>query len=134
MIFSIKMHTSLLINCSGNEAEQVRKRAVLQRRTVSGYVINIVMRAIEFSNGLVSSLGKPAYFKLPQGKRVKGVAPRTTLRVYCAADESKRIRGAASQRKMTISGFVLSCLRRSWETENSMELLSARVAPLKSRG
>jgi hypothetical protein len=121
MIFSIKMRASLLINCSQQEAEQVRKKAGLQRRTVSGYVINIVMRAVEFSDGLVSHLGGPAFFKLSQGKKVKGAAPRTTLRIYCATDEAQRIRAAASQRKMTISGFVLSCLRRSWEIEKSTE-------------
>ena len=112
----------------------MRKEAGLQRRTLSGYVINIVIRAVEFSNGLVSSLGRSPFFKLSKKKWVKGIAPRTTLHIYCATDEAKRIRAAASLTNMTISGFVLSCLRRSWETENSMELLSARVAPRKSRG
>lgn len=133
MLFSIKMRTSLLINCARKEAWQVRKRAGLQRRTVSGYVINIVMRSVEFSDGLVSSLGGlPPLFKLDHGKQAKGVAPRTTLHIYCATDEAKRIRGAASMRGMTISGFVLSCLRRSWETEDSMELLNTRVVPRES--
>jgi hypothetical protein len=117
MLFGIKMRTSLLINCSRKEAEQVRKRAERQRRTVSGYVINIVVRAIEFSDALVSSLGRSPFFQLPKGKQVKGVAPRTTLHIYCTTADAQRIRAAASQRKMTISGFALSCLRRSWETE-----------------
>jgi uncharacterized protein (DUF1778 family) len=132
MLFSVKMRASLLINCSRKEAELVRKGAGLQRRTVSGYVINIVIRAVEFSNRLVSSLGRSRAFKLPQGKVAKGPAPRTTLHIYCATDEAKRIRAAAFQRRMTISRFVLNCLHRSWETENAMELLSTRAASGKS--
>jgi uncharacterized protein (DUF1778 family) len=128
------MSASLLLSCSRREAEQVRKKAALQRRTVSGYVINIVMRSVEFSDGLVSSLGKlPPFFKLDRGKQAKGVAPRTTLHIYCTAEESKRIRGAASRRDMTISGFVLSCLRRSWETESAMESQSTGVVSRKPR-
>jgi hypothetical protein len=116
------MSASLLLSCSRKEAEQVRKKARLQRRTVSGYVMNIVMRSVEFSDGLVARLGRSPLFKL-NSKQVKGLAPRTALHIYCTTDEAKRIRGAASQRKMTISGFVLSCLRRSWETENSIEVV-----------
>jgi hypothetical protein len=135
MLFSIKiMRTSLLINCSKKEAEEVRTRAELQRRTVSGYVINIVIRSVSFSDGLVSSLGRVPFFKLDRGKPGRGVAPRTTLHIYCTNDEAKRIRGAANLRHMTISGFVLGCLRRSWETEHSLELVPTRAMSRKSRG
>lgn len=122
------MRTSLLINCSRKEAEQVRKKAGFQRRTVSGYVINIVIRSVEFSDGLVSTLGRSCSFKLPEGKHLKGAAPRTALHIYCGTDEAKRIRAAAFLRKMTICGFVLSCLWRSWESENAMELMTRRVS------
>lgn len=115
------MRDSLLITCSRKEAEQVRKKAGLQRRTVSGYVINIVMRAVELGDRSLLTLTSP-FFKLPERKLVKGAAPRTALHIYCATDESKRIRTAASLRTMTISRFVLGCLRRSWEAENSIEL------------
>ena len=88
------MRASLLINCSRKEAEQVRKHAALQRRAVSGYVIQIVVRAVELSDGLSSSVVR--LFKLSPGKRIKAMSPRTTLHIYCAPDEAKRIRAAAS--------------------------------------
>jgi uncharacterized protein (DUF1778 family) len=126
------MRPSLLIHCSQKEAQQVRKQAALQRRTVSGYVVNIVIRSVAFSDELVSSLGRRAFFKLNQGKRVKATAPRTALHIYCTAEEAKRIRGAASQRNMSISGYVLACLYRSWETEKSVEMMAKAVAPRKA--
>ncbi|HTZ47454.1 MAG TPA: hypothetical protein VMH20_07675 [Verrucomicrobiae bacterium] len=127
------MRPALLVRCSRKEAEQVRKQAALQRRTVSGYVIHIVMRSVHFSAELVSSLGQRAFFKLGRGKRVKAMAPRTALHIYCAAEEARRIRGAASQRKMSISGFVLECVHRSWETERSAELMAKTAAERKAR-
>src|SRR5215475_7029060 len=42
------MRASLLLNCSRKQADEVRKRAKLQSRTVSGYVLHIVMRAVSF--------------------------------------------------------------------------------------
>jgi hypothetical protein len=121
---------SLLINCSRREAQEVRAKAGFQRRTVSAYVINIVIRAVQVSERLASSLGVLPQFTLGRGKGARAVRPRTTLHIYCTTDEAKRIRNAAQSRKMTISGFVLGCLRRSWEVESSLQ--SATI-PSKTR-
>jgi len=119
------MRTSLLINCSEREALEVRKRAGLQRRTVSGYVVNIVLRSVEFSEVIVSALRTLPLFRLRQG-RARALAPRTTLHIYCSTDEAKRIRGAARRAETTISSFVLHCLSRSWEAEDSLVKLQRR--------
>lgn len=111
------MPTSLLIHCSRKDAEQVRLRAKLDCRTVSGYVITIAIRSVEFSEKLVSRLGKSLLFEASRAKRVKSIAPRTTLHVYCTNEDAKRIRDIARLRDMTISGFVVGSLRLWWKTE-----------------
>jgi hypothetical protein len=58
-------------------------KAKLERRTVSGYVVNIVMRSIEFDEKLLVRLGKAPLFKVVRKKMVKGGAPRATLHIYC---------------------------------------------------
>jgi hypothetical protein len=116
------MPSSLLIHCSRKDAEQVRTKAKLERRTVSSYVMNIVMRAVEFDERLVVRLGLSPLFKVSGKAKVKGVAPKTTLHIYCTMDEAKRVRQLATLRGITISGFVVGSLRRAWEIESSMKL------------
>ena len=43
---------ALLINCSKKEAQKIREAAGRQRRTISGYVLNILMNAIRLDEGL----------------------------------------------------------------------------------
>jgi hypothetical protein len=40
--------TALLIRCSREEADKIRKAAKRERRTVSGYVLNAVLRRIVY--------------------------------------------------------------------------------------
>jgi len=118
------MRDSLLIHCSNAEAREVRSRATFQRRTVSGYVVNIVLRRVDFAEEI--SAGGPATFKLRPDLRAKIARPRTTLHIYCARDEANRIRGAARRGKLTISSFVRHCLRSSWEIEDSLSALQRK--------
>jgi len=112
------MRTSLLINCSKREAQEVRARAELQRRTVSGYVINIVVRRIQFAEEIPGM--NPSVFRLERGKRAKAAAPRTTLHLYCSLEDARKIRRAARLGQVTMSGFVLHCLWHSWRIEDSL--------------
>jgi hypothetical protein len=114
------MRTSLLINCSEKEASEVRIRAHAERRTVSGYVINILNGCMEVSDGLVRYLRSVPTFKMDHGKKPKLVGPRTTLHIYCSADEANQIRHAAGLRKIAMSHYVLSCLHRYWEIEDRL--------------
>lgn len=118
------MPSSLLIHCSRKDAEQVRMKAKLERRPVSSYVMNIVMRSVEFHERLVVRLGMSPLFKVNRRQKLKGIAPRTTLHIYCASDEAKRIRDIATLRGVTISGFIVGSLRRAWEIESSMKLIN----------
>jgi len=106
--------TVLLIRCSKEEAETIRHQAKAQRRTISNYVLNIVERALVVEERL---------FAFPRFRRlnrtlaltpVRPPGPRTAMLLQCSVDESKRIRAGAKWRELTISGYILHALRRSW--------------------
>jgi uncharacterized protein (DUF1778 family) len=97
---------ALLIHCSAEEAKIIRERATQQRRTVSGYVLNVMMRVIR-----------------------RPVGPKTTMLLRCSAQESTRIRVAAKRRGATISAFVLRTLRSSWNLPLQSSHASKRPAP-----
>ena len=102
--------SALLISCSKEEARTIREHARLQRRTISGYVFNIVMRAIEFEDKMAHVAFGRLTGIVPKSQR----GAKTTMLLWCAKEESERIRGAAKRRGATISGFILHTLRRSW--------------------
>jgi len=110
--------TAVLINCSKKEADKIRDHSKLERRTVSGYVLNIVMRAVAFDEGLFAKLSMlpelaPGFASRPPGRR-------TTMLLHCSIVEAGRLRAAAKRRDITISGFVLRTLRRSWNVQEKL--------------
>jgi uncharacterized protein (DUF1778 family) len=110
--------TALLINCAETQARTIREQAELQRRSVSGYVLHIVMRAIGFERSLVARL--PRRLKSIRSSASRPAAPRTTILVRCSVEEAKQIRTAAKRRDETISGFVLRTLARSWKATSGI--------------
>jgi hypothetical protein len=114
------MRTSLLINLSAKEAGEIRKRAALDERNVSGYVMFIMRRCMKSSENLVRFLAKVPILKLPYSQKPKLTAPRTTLHVYCSVEEAAKIRQAAKARKVAISHFILNCLHRYWDIEDGL--------------
>jgi hypothetical protein len=112
--------TALLINCSTAEATTIRNRSELQRRSVSGYVLNIVMRAVSFEETLSNKIDNLRLPQLPLHRPARLTGPRTTLLLRCSLDEARRIRSAAKRRGSTISGFVLHSLRRSWNVSDGL--------------
>jgi uncharacterized protein (DUF1778 family) len=107
--------TALLINCSQEELCHVRDFAELEHRTLSGYVLNIVMRAVAFEEKLFTSLPKLHEANPLLGWQLaRPAGRRTTMLLRCSTAEATRIRAAAKRRRVTISGFVLHALRRSW--------------------
>jgi uncharacterized protein (DUF1778 family) len=107
--------TSLLLNCSKYEAEEIRSRAKTQRRTVSGYVLNIIMRAVDFDAQILLRVNR-----LQPTVREKPEQPRTTIHLHCSTAEAKRVRDAAKRRENHISDFILHALRRSWSASDSL--------------
>jgi len=106
---------ALLINCAKQEAQEIRKQSKIQRRTVSGYVMNIVLRAVGYDEELFARFGRLSSFGRGAGNQRKLATPRTTMHIHCSEGEARQIRNAAKRRETTISGFVLRSLWRSWE-------------------
>lgn len=110
--------TALLINCSEAEALNIREQAKLEHRGISGYLLNIVMRSVDFEEKLQANAGSlDALQRSLSRTRTRPPGPRTTVLLRCSPEESERIRRAAEMRDTTICGFVLRCLKRSWEVK-----------------
>src|SRR5215470_4310444 len=115
---------ALLINCSKEEARKIREQAERERRTISGCVLNILMRAVRLGENLVR-LRAAGVVEVPFARVIetyglnrtpsrKAPGPRTTMLLWCSKDEARRIRIVAKERETTISAFVLHTLRSSW--------------------
>lgn len=113
--------TALLIRCSAREAGRVREDAAAERRSVSAYVLTIVVRSLEAEEALSARLRNSLHIwhRNPSQTRVRMPGPRTAILVRCSIDEATRIRAAAARREITISGFVLHSLRRAWNVRDA---------------
>jgi uncharacterized protein (DUF1778 family) len=119
---------ALLINCSRDEARQMRDNARAQRRTLSGYVLNIVWRTVELQEQMYANFARAR--EMNSGARPR---PRTTVLVRCSNDEAKRIRKAARVRAMTISEYVLRSLHRAWDVAQTLPEIVPHAPPQETR-
>jgi hypothetical protein len=76
------------------------------------------MRAVAFDEGLFAKISMlpelaPGFASRPPGRR-------TTMLLHCSIVEASRLRAAAKRRDITISGFVLRTLRRSWNVQEKL--------------
>lgn len=128
--------TALLIYCSLEEFEKIHTIAELEHRTLSGYVLNILMRAVTFEETVHAGLNTARLVKHAFAKPVfLSPGPKTTMLLRCSLDEAARIRAAARRRQTSISGYVRLALQRSWSItdgiavpEQVAETLAATVA------
>jgi uncharacterized protein (DUF1778 family) len=115
--------TALLIRWSVGEAARIRVEAAAERRTVIGYVLNIVMRSLPFEEMLRARSALQMAARSLYNAPVVTPGPRTTILLRCSAAEATRIRSAARQRATTISSFVMRSLRRSWDVKAAVPAL-----------
>ena len=111
--------TALIISCSREQAATIHLRAELERRTVSGYVLRILMRWLDLEERLVS-IQQPSRRPLTAYQPVRFPGPRTTMLLRCSKEEAHRIRVGAKRRGTTISWFVLHSLALSWSAKDRM--------------
>src|SRR5262250_774785 len=113
---AMRNRTTLLINCSQKEAQRIRETAARQRRTISGYVLNILMKAIRFDESLtrLRSLGGEEKLSVRNfelyglgGFSTRPTGPRTTMLLSCPVEDARKIRETAKRKEITISGLVL---------------------------
>lgn len=49
--------TALLVRCTGQEAEAIRKAAKRERRSISGFILNAVMNRLGNQAAIIDKLG-----------------------------------------------------------------------------
>jgi hypothetical protein len=59
----VETRPSLLLSCSTSEAQEIRRHAKSQRRTVSGYVMNIVMRSVDSDDDMFARVNAARIFR-----------------------------------------------------------------------
>src|SRR5262245_50851802 len=122
--------TALLLRCSVEEARQIRDGANMERRSVSGYVLNVLDRALRTEELMFARLQHGPDLNRTLSRMPRLVpGPRTVIFVRCSVYEASRIRDAARRRNTTISGFVLHSLRRTWNVAHNPPGIRSR-APL----
>jgi uncharacterized protein (DUF1778 family) len=105
----------LLIRCSEQEAKTIRETANLERRTISGYVLNALENTLKIEESLFARLNRLSALNRTLARTpIRLPGPRTAMLLQCSGMESQRIRLAAKRRQTTISGFVLHSLRLRW--------------------
>ncbi|HKS81094.1 MAG TPA: hypothetical protein VJR23_06280 [Candidatus Acidoferrales bacterium] len=105
--------TALIISCSLEQSSVIHERAEFERRTVSGYVMRILMRTLDIEDRLVfvqQDTSRPLTAYQP----VRDPGPRTKMLLRCSKIEAQRIREGARRRRTTISWFVLYTLSLAW--------------------
>lgn len=100
----------MLISCSKRELEIIHTQARTLRSTVSGYVLNIVMRAVAVDERLFAQLGSV----VPSTWPLRRPGAKAVVHIRCSPQDAKRIKDAATRRRMTSSGFMVMALESSW--------------------
>ena len=112
--------TALLLRCGVEEARTIRYEADHERRTVSGYILNILERSLQIEDSL--------FHKMPRLEALNRalsrtphytLGPRTAILIRCSNQEAERIRFAAKRRQLSISGFIIHALRRTWRVRDA---------------
>jgi len=118
--------SALLIRCNTEEAGRIRMEAEKQRRTISAYVLQITLRAVEIDDRLFAKLTtfrSTNQFLTRRALITPGA--RTAILVRCSVVEAERIREAARRRDLPINAFVLQSLKRAWTAEMKPPMLNA---------
>jgi uncharacterized protein (DUF1778 family) len=113
---------ALLIRCSKQEAQTIHERARRERRSLSAYVLEVMGKTLNLEDKLLSHMSQYGAFNRVLSRiPVRTPGPRTEILVRCSDAEARRIRAAARRRDVSISGFVLHALRRSWAVADEMK-------------
>jgi hypothetical protein len=108
--------TALIISCSREQAATIHQQARFERRTVSAYVLRILMRWLDLEERLAARQERPLTAYYP----VRPTGTRTTMLIRCSKAEAHRIRAGAKRRCTTISWFVLHTLALAWSAGDHM--------------
>jgi hypothetical protein len=102
----------------GRGLHVIGQQAKPQHRGKRSYISNIVIRAVEFEKQIMAK--SVALNRSHCAAAVRAPGPRTVMLLRCSKDGFERIRRVAKIRDVTISGFVLHSLRRSWNIDQNL--------------
>jgi uncharacterized protein (DUF1778 family) len=102
--------SAILLCCSKEESRTLHEQAHLDGRTVSAYVLNIIMKTVQLDEKLSFQLSS-----LARDHAIRPNGPRTKVLLRCSRQEGNRIHRAARKRDTTVSAFVMQALRTSWQ-------------------
>lgn len=91
----------------------------MERRILSNYVLNIVLRSAAIEEKLSSLLNRSQFRNRALDMPVRAPGPRTAILIRCSTTEARMVRVAAKRRQIPISSWVLHCLRRSWVAKDA---------------
>lgn len=121
--------TAFLLRCSNPAAETIREKARQSRRSISGYVLGVLDRSLHMEEILSGRTARPNDFAGASGRApVRESGAETAILVRCTDAEADRVRAAARRRDMSISAFVMHCLRRGWSVETGLSSTAAITA------
>jgi predicted HicB family RNase H-like nuclease len=124
----MSLRTAFLLRCSDAAAESIREKAKQSRRSISGYVLGVLDRSLHMEEILSGRTVRPNDFSGTPGRAsVRETGAQTAILVRCTAAEADRVRAAAKRREMSISAFVMHCLRRSWNVETEMNSAASKT-------
>jgi hypothetical protein len=113
--------TALLIRCNVNEADKIRAESRKAQRTIAGYVLHEVLKAVTLDDQIFSKL--KYYRPLERSRRRSpSFSPRTAILVRCTVEEGGRVRQAAKRRSIPINAFVLRALKMIWSQDSALTL------------
>jgi hypothetical protein len=105
-------HSAILLCCSKQEARTLHEQAHHERRTVSAYVLNIIMKAVHWDERFSFRLTDVA-----QLYAIRSRGPRTKVLLRCSQQEASRIHKAAKKGATSVSAFIMTQLRTAWQVK-----------------
>jgi hypothetical protein len=105
--------TALLIRCSPQQALTIRKEALAQHRTISGYVLNVLERSLWIERKFGTGLESLAELPVPEVPDAKGT--RTAILLHCSRESAGEIRRACKKAKNEHKPICSVFLRKALE-------------------
>lgn len=121
--------TAFLLRCSNPAAETIREKARQSRRSISGYVLGVLDHSLHMEEILSGRTVRLNDYAGTSGRApVRESGAETAILVRCTDAEADRVRAAARRRDMSISAFVMHCLRQAWSVETGVSSTTAKTA------
>jgi len=107
--------TALLIRCDTEDANRIRNEARLQRTTISSYVLQALLRAIESDERGTRAGSTHDLRRSLQRQDAAPAVSRTAILVRCEDTDAEQIRYEAKRNALALNAFVIQSLKKVWK-------------------